>query len=923
MNAGARSSLAIGGLIGALGMLGPIGCQPTTSLLNNTLQNPRDLAVTCVAGGKATALSGCSDDNVRAFVSSGSRGSIDVGRPHSSEWLDNDPAIPGYTPLPILGLPQHVTVIDSDPAHAYITLPVRGELARMDVVTGKETGRVTLGFSPAGVLPIGKQKRIYITDPSAGTLWYVDLTAFDGGGKPVEVSVLDGGKSGPIGGSPHRLAWVDHTWQDSAGSHRVARIYIGHLHHGHITVLDADTLALVQRLPIDAQCSDGIDNDKDGLTDRFDSGCDDERDGFEGNPELGALCNNQLDDDGDGNADALDLGCQATGAHAECRDGIDNDGDGKTDYPADEGCSGFAGTSESRDNPSCNDGIDNDGDGKTDMHDAQCTGPTDDTELAATDAGVIGACGDGIDNDLDGDTDTADSDCPNTESGAEARPVCADGADNDGDGLTDTDDPDCYNRASPSEVAPELAPSAVLAASDSGRFVMVGHRRRGHLLVLDARTGEFMRPLPGQTTPFTRASLRGAAIEPAGIDIGLAPLAIAPVQFQGKDAFMASLELGGLRTIRLFDADNKLSIGIVERSATERTQSGKPSLQVGGAAVDMATVPPRAFASFGPLVKNGTTADGSLTSYGLAMNDNMVEHRTEPWRFTWRGRLPGTERDTGRFVTKDTFIDTSANFCRLGVVPGDVLLVHRAAAATDCGGWTGETLRFTVNSVGSDKLVLRDDGVVDVPVTVDTQAKLDQTKPVAVPLPTLSCLPRSGITYEVRASQWLVTSGGNVTGTSRARTDAGCAPWSLADPAQAGRMVEPELKLENGKAVALGACPIDEATVASALVQRPYGGGEPGSVVGYKNAVFSGRLLPGCSTGLGTTTTPRLLPSIRDMTWSFPVATGFRSRTSGVGVLAVAIASHPKRGYVYVIDQGAGSMHVVRISDAVLTQTLH
>jgi len=61
------------------------------------------------------------------------------------------------------------------------------------------------------------------------------------------------------------------------------------------------------------QCSDGIDNDGDGLTDfPDDPGCTDANDNDETNvpPEV-----------------------------AECNDGIDNDGDGLTDFPADPGCS--------------------------------------------------------------------------------------------------------------------------------------------------------------------------------------------------------------------------------------------------------------------------------------------------------------------------------------------------------------------------------------------------------------------------------------------------------------------------------------------------------------------------------------------------------------------------------------------------------
>ena len=60
----------------------------------------------------------------------------------------------------------------------------------------------------------------------------------------------------------------------------------------------------------DAPCSDGMDNDSDGLTDFPD--------------DLG--CVSETDD----TEDSL--------TSAKCQDGRDNDGDGKKDYPADPGC---------------------------------------------------------------------------------------------------------------------------------------------------------------------------------------------------------------------------------------------------------------------------------------------------------------------------------------------------------------------------------------------------------------------------------------------------------------------------------------------------------------------------------------------------------------------------------------------------------
>ncbi|HEY4244959.1 MAG TPA: hypothetical protein VGM88_34325 [Kofleriaceae bacterium] len=99
------------------------------------------------------------------------------------------------------------------------------------------------------------------------------------------------------------------------------------------------------------QCSDGIDNDGDGLIDYpADPGCsspDDMTEDSFGPP----ACSNGKDDDGDGLIDyPNDPGCLAPQQDSEdddcpsgpncpqCANGIDDDGNGQTDYPADTGC---------------------------------------------------------------------------------------------------------------------------------------------------------------------------------------------------------------------------------------------------------------------------------------------------------------------------------------------------------------------------------------------------------------------------------------------------------------------------------------------------------------------------------------------------------------------------------------------------------
>ncbi|MBD3313712.1 PKD domain-containing protein [Candidatus Woesearchaeota archaeon] len=103
-------------------------------------------------------------------------------------------------------------------------------------------------------------------------------------------------------------------------------------------------------------CSDGLDNDGDGLVDEDDPGCydsgvydpedDSEEDTF-------PACSDNFDNDGDGLVDLDDPGCE---------DGEDDD---ETDPVT---------------LPECSDGIDNDGDGLVDMDDPDCSSSDDDSE---------------------------------------------------------------------------------------------------------------------------------------------------------------------------------------------------------------------------------------------------------------------------------------------------------------------------------------------------------------------------------------------------------------------------------------------------------------------------------------------------------------------------------------------------------------
>jgi cysteine-rich repeat protein len=168
-------------------------------------------------------------------------------------------------------------------------------------------------------------------------------------------------------------------------------------------------------------CFDGIDNDNDGSTDCADSDCLGASDGpcQTGQPGVCAagtyecrdlsrqcmahglpqpeLCSDGLDNDCDGLTDGADPDCQAA-IETDCFDGLDNDADGSTDC-ADPDCAG------ARDG-ACPTGLPGICAGGT----AECSGGA--RICRQNDQPGAELCNDGLDNDCDGSVDTADPDCP-------------------------------------------------------------------------------------------------------------------------------------------------------------------------------------------------------------------------------------------------------------------------------------------------------------------------------------------------------------------------------------------------------------------------------------------------------------------------------------------------------------------------------
>jgi hypothetical protein len=215
--------------------------------------------------------------------------------------------------------------------------------------------------------------------------------------------------------------------------------------------------------PVEHTCTDGKDNDCNGLTDCGEGYCA----GKVCGPNAGLICTGGV------------CSCNGNGGVAQltessCTDGFDNDCDGRKDCldtnctgascganglscATDGGCACAGGTVETL----CSDNLDNDCDGKKDCTDTDCAGRSCGANgltcsgVACTCSGNGGvaqatetSCNDGFDNDCDGLKDCLDPNCAaasNCVVGAETN--CFDGVDNDGDGKTDCADTDCLHKS--------------------------------------------------------------------------------------------------------------------------------------------------------------------------------------------------------------------------------------------------------------------------------------------------------------------------------------------------------------------------------------------------------------------------------------------------------------------------------------------
>lgn len=864
-----RLTLALSGVLFAA------ACTTATTPVVDGAGSVRSLAVFCREGKNlAEAMTCKTDSQLFALVGGGSKGTLALAAPLANTWVDNDPSIPGATPLRLPGEPIALAV-DALGKRAYAVIADGNpSLVAIDITEAgskplKIAMSVPLPFVPAALTLIYRSdallfwRYVAIADPDHGLVWVARLDQLGAAPQWIKWSV---------GGSPSALQWMPNAKQ----------LWVGHLRHGFVSVVDVEKGKLVGTpISVDNACRNGLDDDGDGLIDRGDRGCDSPSDDSEQDPEVQPLCDNQQDDDGDGLTDSDDAGCaalahaSATGVSDGCRNGLDDDGDGHTDFPADSGCADFGDTSEASDNLGCANGLDDDGDGATDAQDPQCL-PGSSVEWP-TIAGVALA--------------TA------------ASTACANGLDDDGDGGTDLQDGDCWGRAGSAEIGPDRTPAMRLAATPDQRTVAVAHLGRREVLFIDAETRALLRPVRGEKAPFGRASRLDERDGVLGLAVTARPTALVGTQIGASQLMGIALSPGGLAVAQVAaSSTSALGIGWVVSSTTTATTVGKPALVVAGAAVDLGAAVPTRFASLGPLQ---TEARPNGTSYyGVQPNAESYEHRSEQWRATFEGLLPGATRTSGRFVGTGLLHDATADFCAMGVVPGDWLILGASAACAAqpatrirVAAVYGDTLQLDVTTAQLDT-VIADEAAQLASDLADAATVV--AKAVAV-LP--QCFGDGAVPYTVRASGWLLIGSRSGLLSARPRIDGLCAEVP-ANELHGGRLPEPQLRSgPDGKPLRPASCPYAKGLLDPAFAPTP-----------VHTAIFTGlQIHPGCKTRTlaGGQAVVQVLPSLRDATWVFNVTAGYQPAVTAMGAETAGLAAGPHLGYVYALDAGAGALFAV------------
>lgn len=840
-------------------LLALASCATETTTVQLALSQPVAMTLVCITAGadgvSSVPVAECdpnANQQLMAYVVNGPTGDLAIVNLWTGQAVDSDSMIPGYTRL-YLG--TYLADIAANPGLPVVYVADSAEAVLRSVAGLEYQGEVDLPAPAERLVVASDGSYLLATLPSVAQLARVALRE---DGSPGEVTTFD------MPGLAYSVTAVDDT-----------QVLVGYLDQQYVSLVETEGFSVVAQLPLVPACSDGLDNDDDGMIDWSDPGCLDRLDNDE---DEGPEC--MPDEDGE-----LPDECAEPQLPLQCADGKDNDGDGLIDL-TDPGCLDRADHSEGSDAPMCADGLDNDGDGKSDMDDADCLTPEQNFESAyKLVEGFKPACSDGWDNDGDGLTDAQDPQCTSPSGLWEAPQFpCANNVDDDGDGLADLDDPDCFGAGGTSESGyPSAMPE--IAVSPDGSYAYVTHRGVAQVVVLDLRSNSMV--MVNQVTDATDRKIRWLKGK-WGIEFASAPVA---TRFRDTDeglmAFVGE-EAGLLSKVRVTREAQPLhqveEVALEEGDVRQSTAS-KPRLYVDGDEIQVGYSPPAGYPNFGPLLVQRISPDSDRrVYYGITFSDDRRSQRSETWYVEYEGVLPGAS-DGFALVRSDSRVEfVGLDLCKLGALPGDLVCLDVPFEA-DCDSFVaGGEYCYVSTQLHSDFAVLD-------PATGDHAALADIES--AQPLDP-ACFP-GPVSFRIRPNKSFL-----VTGTRSGflhqvfSTTQGCMQHPYADAAFTGRAFAAEPAGE------LVTCPVTKKEDGVELHT-------------FQNPMFGFDIFPACDiTPDGEVS---LLTPARGTVWSFSVTSGFLSSVIQVGSLPVDLEAVVERARLYVLDLAGKAIKTIDLDE--------
>lgn len=463
------------------------------------------------------------------------------------------------------------------------------------------------------------------------------------------------------------------------------------------------------------------------------------------------------------------------GAGFSCSDGIDNNGDGLADhkdplcyYPwSAEGPenAGYIGIG------ACNDNRDNDGDGLADALDPGCVSSDDISEEDGYQPPVLGTCADGMDNDGDGYADRDDTSClwpTDDETDADRTTLrttgmCMDGVDNDADTRIDDEDT-CYGRLGRTETLETGIGRGELGIDPKSRWLYVADPHDAQIIVIDLETNKTLDLsgyYPRQRVvgfPVARVPMdvlgdvityvaynknhQRVQVEEAVIYVTTSSGSVAELSVQQNFTLFEheeEIQQRAFMTLRPLDSDDDVSYVGVARCVGRLC---------GEKDVPVIHLRKRPVVHFSKDDHQIGLTDPQTGMYQMTVYDPIMA--SETWRVALEGPLEKKEREDGYFSKTGIFRSYSADFCALGVQEGDYLVVTSKpthAGFEACKPLTDafsqiSGLEWKVKTVHPEYLELEPTGKEGDPEQV----------------PPVECFPRA-FSFEIHAADaWIVTS---------------------------------------------------------------------------------------------------------------------------------------------------------------------